>query len=588
MPGCPVPAMESVQIARLVLFGWVALMVAFPGAAAGQTGAALPGTLPTSPAEALLVDREPAPAATASANVVGPANIVSPAREASVPPGLRDLTLVPLARVRPGKWNFSAGVSGAFTLTDNVNLAPSGQKESDLVLGLSVPMGVRRAGPRVKFLAEYIPTIYLYARNHASDDLQSNLRSFLSWEAVDDFFFIDALANSYPTYISPFQSRPESGASITANRTQQATLGLSPYIKHETSRGWSYLVRSDNFWNLYSQSGLDNSVASRFTAAVDSPPKRVSYGLDYTYLYTNDAGQSTSFYQQVVRLRPALQATRKLNVGARLGYESNNYQVTKYTGAVYGVGVEWTPNPRGRLDGFLEHRFFGPSYGLNVNYRTRRTAWRLSGTRNTYTTIEQPLTLRPATAAEMLNDVFRSRIPDPEKREQEVREFLAGSGLPPTLTQPYTFFTNQVYLSEQWAGSMIVTGRRHTIDLSLFWQENDSVTDSAAVLGTAPFTPFRQQGFTLSVTRRLSGLSSLTFRAGRLYSQTVNSGATAASAEAQSTQDTLSLALTHQLGEKTDGSLALRWVNFDSSGSADLVGLPYQEMAFIAGLAHSF
>jgi uncharacterized protein (PEP-CTERM system associated) len=338
-------------------------------------------------------------------------------------------------------------------------------------------------------------------------------------------------------------------------------------------------------WNTYSAQGLDSSFASRLFASADSPPARVSYGLDYTYLYTNDAGQPTSNYQQVGRFRPILRATRRLNLSARLGYESNDYELTRYSGTVYGAGIDWTPNPRTRLDGFLEHRFFGASYGLNFNYRTRRTAWRLAGTRNTYTTIEQPLTLRPGTAAELLSEVYRSRITDPEKREQAVRDFLAGSGLPTSLTQPYTFFTNQVYLSEQWSGSMILTGRRHTIELSVFWQENDSVTDSAALLGTVPFTPFRQQGFNLSFTRRLSGLTSLTLSANRLYSQTVASDA---ADEGESTQDTLRLALTHQLGQKTDGSLALRWVNFESSGATDLVGLPYQETAFIAGFAHRF
>ena len=517
-------------------------------------------------------------------------NLAVPAREVRLPPGQRDLTGVPLEDVRSGKWNFSARASSALTLTDNVNLAPSGQEKADLVLGISVPLGVRRAGPRVKFLAEYVPTVYLYARNGQSDNLQNNLRSFLSVEAVDDYFFIDAIANIYQTYISPFQPRPQSGASITDNRTQQATLGLSPYIRHKTSNGWTYQARSDNFWNTYSGSDLADSVASRFSAEVDSPTRaRVSYGLDYTYLYTRDAAQPSAFYQQVARLRPILRATRKLNASARLGYESNDYAVTPYAAAVYGAGIDWTPTPRTRLDGFLEHRFFGPSYGLNFNNRTRRTVWRLSGTRNTTTTIEQPLTQRPGTTAELLNDAYRSRISDPEQREQAVRQFLQGTGLPPSLTQPYSFHTNQVYVSEQWTGSVVLLGRRNTVEFTAFWQQNDPVaTGSAAPPGVTPFTPFRQQGFTLNFSHRLSGFSSVTLSANRLYTQTVDSSALAATGQAKSVQDTVRIGLTHQLGQKTDGSIGLRWVNFDSSGSASLVGPPYQELAVLAALAHSF
>jgi uncharacterized protein (PEP-CTERM system associated) len=213
----------------------------------------------------------------------------------------------------------------------------------------------------------------------------------------------------------------------------------------------------------------------------------------------------------------------------------------------------------------------------------------LSGTRNTTTTIEQPLTQRPGTTAELLNDAYRSRISDPEQREQAVRQFLQGTGLPPSLTQPYSFHTNQVYVSEQWTGSVVLLGRRNTVEFTAFWQQNDPVaTGSAAPPGVTPFTPFRQQGFTLNFSHRLSGFSSVTLSANRLYTQTVDSSALAATSQAKSIQDTVRIGLTHQLGQKTDGSIGLRWVNFDSSGSASLVGPPYQELAVLAALAHSF
>ncbi len=122
---------------------------------------------------------------------------------------------------------------------------------------------------------------------------------------------------------------------------------------------------------------------------------------------------------------------------------------------------------------------------------------------------------------------------------------------------------------------------------TVFWQDNEPVTTSA-LLGAAPFTPFRQQGLTLTFSHRLSGFSSVALSASRVYTQTVDTGATAATGESESTQDTVRLWLTHQLGQKTDGSIGLRWVNFDSSGSASLVGAPYQELAFLAALAHSF
>lgn len=420
--------MHRFQLNRLTLVGWVGLLSAASAWAAGvdATNPSLfsVGTLPP----------------TDNVNMT--------------PSGQGNLPGTPTRPVRAGQWNFSARASGTLTLTDNVELAPPGQEQADLVLGLSLPLSLRREGARMKVFAEYVPTVYLYAQTKESDNLQNNLRSLLSLEAVDDFFFIDASANSYPSYISPFLPRPESGASITQNRTQQSTLGLSPYIRHQNSRGWKYLVRNDNYWNTYSASGLSSSTTSGILADVESPPTRLSYGFDYNYLYTRDQSQPTGYYQQVGRVRPIFRATRTLKLSARLGYESNDYAVTGYSGSIYGAGIDWTPNPRTKLAGFIEHRFFGPSYGLDFNYRTRRTTWRVSGTRNTYTAADQPLMLRPGTTAEVLDDAFRSQISDPAQREQAVKQFLERAGLPPTLTQPYSFYTNQIYLAQQVSGSV--------------------------------------------------------------------------------------------------------------------------------------
>ena len=482
---------------------------------------------------------------------------------------------------RAGQWNPSIGASGMLTLTDNVSLAQPGQEESDLVLSISVPLALYREGSRIKLRAEYTPTVYLYTRTNDANDVLDNLRSLLSVEAIEDFFYVEASANSYPAYISPLFPRPVSGGSITPNRTQQTTLGLSPYIQRQTGRGWRYLVRNDNFWNTYSTNQLDDSITSRVTVDAESPSARLHYGFDYMYLYSRTESQP-SYYQQVARVRPILRVNRKLNVSARLGYETNDY-VTSYSGAVYGAGLEWTPTVRTRLNGFLEDRFFGASYGLNFNHRTRRTGWTFSAARNTYTSAEQPLTLRPGSTAEVVDEVFRSRISDPVQREQAVKQFLERAGLPPSLTQPYTFYTNQIYLSEQLAGSFALLGRRNTVELTFFWQDNEPITASGDFLPEALVSANRlqQRGARATFSHRLSGFTTVALTANRLYSLTTSSSAVVAD-EIQSIEDTVRLSLTRRLSPRTDGSIAVQWANFDSDIS------PYRELALSAALAHTF
>jgi uncharacterized protein (PEP-CTERM system associated) len=477
---------------------------------------------------------------------------------------------------------FSIGATSTLAFTNNVALAPPGQEQSDMVLGVTVPIAFRSEGAHIKAAVQYTPTLYAYARNGESNNLQNNLLSLLSVEAVEDFFFVDASANIFQTYISPFAPRPTNGASITDNRTQQTTLGLSPYIRHETGSGWAYLIRNDNYWNTYSASGLDSSATNSIAADVLSPYAPVRYGFDYSYLYTRYEPGPITYFQQIGRIRPIFTVTPRLLVSARLGYETNDYVTPDYAGAVYGAGIHWTPSPRTKVDGFIEHRFFGASYGLNLAHRTPLTVWRLSGTRNNYTGQDQPQTLRPATTNEMLNDAFQSRIPDPIERQQAVNIYMESAGLPPVLTQPYSFYTNQPYLSQQWAGSVALLGATNLIELTIFWQENEPITGSGSLQtgGVASFSQLRQKGVTLTFSHGLSKSTTVTLAATRLYSQGQDPLAPPSAAQTDVVQNGVRLSLTHRLSPKTDGSVGVRWSNFDSTVS------PYTELAIFAVISH--
>ncbi|HVO49172.1 MAG TPA: hypothetical protein VMT29_22860, partial [Steroidobacteraceae bacterium] len=302
--------MKALRITRLALVACIPLMRALPAQCAE-----LPEDV--GQADQPIIGGQGGPAGAA-----GQVNVPAKAHELALPPGQQDLTAVHPGSARGGRWNFSIGARAELTATNNIDLAPPGQESSDLALAISMPLGVRRAGPRLLFLAEYVPTVYLYARNSDANYVQNNLRSFASLEAVEDFLFVDGVAHSYPMYVSPFLPRPENGASITPNRTQRTTLGLSPYVRRETTQGWTYLVRNDNFWNSFSDATLSDTVGNSVLATVESPRAWLHYGLDYVYLHTRDDAQPNGYYQQVGRWRPTVTVMRTLSVSARIGYEN--------------------------------------------------------------------------------------------------------------------------------------------------------------------------------------------------------------------------------------------------------------------------
>lgn len=486
--------------------------------------------------------------------------------------------------VGAANWNGEAAVNGTLTLTDNVFLSPSGQEQSDMYLGLYFPLSVRREGGRIKLQFDYTPAVYLYANSSGLNNLQNNLGSLLSVEVADNFFFVDAVANISQTFISPFLPRPQNGGSATDNRTQTINLGLSPYIKGVTNRGFAYSVRNDNFWTTYSGSGLSNNLISNIIVNIESPGTRVRYGFDYNYLYTKYESQPSAFYQQLARLRPTLAVTPTLVVSARIGYETNDYPLSESQGPIYGGGLDWAPTPRTKLSGFAEHRFFGLSYGVNFTHRTRLTAWTLTASRNTSTSTDQTLSLQPGPTQAVLDAALLTRVPDAVERQQAVSQLMRQAGLPPVLSSPYTFYTNQVYLANQAIASVALLGKRNTATLSLFYQDNEAITPSGTALPgvLVNFNNFRQRGGDLTLGHNLSAFSTVTFTAQRVYGLGTNPQTPALQAQEESIQNTFYLIFTRQFGAKTYGSLGARWVDFDSPISA------YQEAAVFASLFHSF
>jgi uncharacterized protein (PEP-CTERM system associated) len=478
-------------------------------------------------------------------------------------------------------WFTSIGVEGVLTLTDNVRLDPANSAQSDVIAEIGVPIALRRWGSRARLDLDYAPKAYAYVRTSEDNDIQHYLRSLLTTEVVDNFFHVEAAATVDQTYVSPLGPRPESGASATNNRTQQTVLRLSPYIARKARNSWEYLARNDTYWTTYDDSRLDDSLVNRVSLGLRSPAARTRTEFDYTYLYTKYESQSSGVYQQVGRVRPSLALTRRLKVGARVGYESNDYTLSSYSGEVYGAEVAWRPTPRTSLNGFIEHRFFGESYGLDFSHRSRRTLWRLSGTRDTYTSTDQTLTLRPGTTSQVLDEAFRSKIADPNERARAVQQFLSAAGLPTDLAQSYTFYANQIYLAEQWSGSVALLGRRNTIELTLFWQDNEPISadGSSLPLVIGNTDRLRQRGGRAVVTHRLTPYTNLSLTASRLYSTStlVNGGASS-----DTTEDTLRLALSRQLAPRTNGSIGLRWVDSDSGTNG------YKEQAVFAGVVHTF
>ena len=470
------------------------------------------------------------------------------------------------------------------TLTDNVHLSDTNEQTA-FVLQTSPELSLRRSTDRTYTQIEYRPSLYLYSNSIDDTTVWHQLNSLYRLEAVDDFFFVEARARAIDSFFSPFQPGTWGDVANVDNRLQNWSLGVSPYIRGMSPDGYRYLLRNDTWWTTTNKS-LPDELDSRVTGRFDAPDRgRTSWSATYNYHYTRYQ-DSPSFYEQQARLIGYYRVNPDLAVSARGGYETNDYSTDTYGGAIYGGGLDWTPNPRTTVSGFAEHRFFGTGYQADLRYRTRITSWRLRGLRDTRTYRDDVFALPAGDTRELLDATFSSRIPDPIEREQAVEDFLATSGLPPTLNGPVNFFTNRVYTVNRVDAMAGLFGVRNAVTFTLFYRENDPVTTNEVANVPEIFNfsnKLQQRGGVVEYSYNFDALSALTTSVRRTYSKStelVNTGLT----DFTATENVFRIALSRRLTPDTTGAVGLRWVNFDT----DRPNSSYDEQAVFVAVSHRF
>jgi uncharacterized protein (PEP-CTERM system associated) len=143
----------------------------------------------------------------------------------------------------------------------------------------------------------------------------------------------------------------------------------------------------------------------------------------------------------------------------RGGYESDQFCLSGSDGAllpsqsnqgpIYGAGINWRPTDRTLVNGFWEHQFFGSSYNFQLSHRLPNVALSANFARG-LSSFPQVALLVPAgvTVAQFLDAAFTTRIPDPAQRAAAVAQFLAQTGLPPTLASPLNFYATTITVQQ--------------------------------------------------------------------------------------------------------------------------------------------
>jgi len=496
------------------------------------------------------------------------------------------------ATAQAERWTSNASVSA--TETYNHYSGPN-QPGDGFVTSLNGTLGFDGEGARFKIRGTLSATEVLYAGQGESNTFAPGAAVTATAEAIEKFFFVDATANVTQTYASAFGPQPANLTTPTANRYTAETYSVSPYIKGVLGSRVAYLVRDDNIWTssqTYGDSTVKppatyaNNLDAELTSATGGPN---GWSVQYTRQYYDTGSDTGNYTLQLVRGIDSYRIDPQLDVSARVGYEKDSFPAESAIGnttegSFYGAGAHWRPTERTDINGFWEHHYYGSSYSWTVSHRLPNVA--LSGifTRG-LASFPQLALLIPAgvPVAQFLDAAFTTRIPDPAQRAQAVQQFLAQSGLPPTLISPLNVYSPTVTLQTTAVFTAVWIGVRNSVAFTIYRSESESVVAQSALPEPLQFGANNiQVGAGVSYSHRVSGLTS--FVASANYSTTKPNGGPDAVNNVRTNNYNAAASLTTQFTPKTSGSVGVTYFIFDTENTS---GRP-STLSLFATISHTF
>ena len=472
-------------------------------------------------------------------------------------------------------WRFTPTLELKETYTDNVRLTRDNE-QSDFVTQVNPGIIVNGIGPHLKVNAHYVMQNIFLLEENSENATNHRLHANGNVELLNDLFFVDGKASITQQSISSFGRQAEDNTNISNNRTNVKTYSVSPYLLNHFQDFASSELRytHDSVSTTGSgstvSSGLSDSQADKILAKLTSGNdfRKLGWGLNYHKQRIDfDSGQTVTQESYGGDLRYLI--TPHLNLIATGGYEKNDYlSITgNSAGSYWTAGFAWRPSLRTSIEASAGKRYFGDTYSVKADHRSRRTAWNLSYTEGITTTRSEFQLPATIDTAGLLDRLLTSSIPDPVVRQQVVENFIRENGLPDSLADSVNYLTNRFFLQKRLQASVSFVGVRNTVVLSLFDVKREaqtSQTADSAILGTSNLSLFdntKQEGVHALWNRRLSPLTSANFNASYTRTRSLTT-------DREDENKTIRIGLTRRLQPKVDGTLELRRKQLDSNQSS--------------------
>lgn len=483
------------------------------------------------------------------------------------------------------QWRIIPSVTVSETYSDNPGLLPREFAHGQWITSINPSVDVSYTGRRLTLNA--IDRLgYNYSSGddsgirHFSHQYQGSARAIV----IDELLFVDATLERSPRSLSAFGPQVDDSPFALASSNEVSTWSVSPYLRHRFGPTAEFTARYtidevDAGENAFGSS-KGNSVDVRLESG--SIFRTVGWGLSYRR-QDIDGGIAGSTSSQNALANLSLHVSRTLSLTATGGYDKYDFDAIgggPTEGKNWSAGFDWTPSSRTRLQLAGGRHFFGNTWDLSANHRSRRSVWSIKYDDEIVNSRDQFLRSNEAEITAMVDALFRPQIRNPIRRAEAVAAYIADNGLTKALRGYTPYFANRFIRQKGFNATVVFNGPRS--DLALV------ATDSRRTLLSAPVLPVGVIGrlddnvhlSNLSavgnyrITPRSSAQASLTF--GRSRSLTT---------DIVDHSQALRLGLTRQLTQTLYSMVEVRHVR----GGADVVnGRKYHENAITAALTMQF
>jgi uncharacterized protein (PEP-CTERM system associated) len=351
-------------------------------------------------------------------------------------------------------WVLTPRASIAQIYTDNVGLAPAGQEQSQSVTELTPGFSLSRNTRNLRLAFDYnLQTLYRWQEDVT--DVNHQFAGTAQARLVERWLFLD-LATTFNQQNLLATELGGDNIAARGERTDVFTYSVSPFVDHRFGTSVDLLLR-------YQFAGVENF--QTFDSTSQAISAELASGADFarspwSVLYTwrkSIPSEGESSETQRVSGRLGYRINPRLEVFGQAGYEIDEFATqrpaSELEGPTWSVGALWAPNRRTRLEGGYGERPFGQTYFLDLSYRRRRGALRLSYSEDFATTTQAQL----ETQVEEIDPI--------------TGQLAFGAVPPPSL------IVEQVFLQKRLQGEATYIFRRRTTgNLSLFAEEREFET----------------------------------------------------------------------------------------------------------------